>query len=122
MKKSNFIALILGTLAGALFAIGMCMALLPEWGLFYVGVVLGGVGIVLGLVTIIIWCKMENKHLPKWERKTVVAFILGLVGTILLGVGMCLCLAWEIYLWGIIVGILGIVSLIAMVPVIKGIK
>lgn len=32
MKKSNFIALILGTIGVVFFALGMCMALLPEWG------------------------------------------------------------------------------------------
>lgn len=31
MKKSNFAALILGTISGVFFALGMCMALLPEW-------------------------------------------------------------------------------------------
>ncbi len=31
MKKSSFVALVLGTVSGMLFAIGMCMALLPEW-------------------------------------------------------------------------------------------
>ena len=30
MKKSNFVALILGTISGVFFALGMCMALLPH--------------------------------------------------------------------------------------------
>lgn len=30
MKKSNFAALILGVIGGVFFALGMCMALLPE--------------------------------------------------------------------------------------------
>lgn len=30
MKKSNFIALILGTIGVVFFALGMCMAMLPE--------------------------------------------------------------------------------------------
>lgn len=38
MKKSGFIALILGTVSGVLFALGMCMALLPEWDAFTEGV------------------------------------------------------------------------------------
>ena len=30
MKKSNFVALILGTISGVFFSLGMCMALLTE--------------------------------------------------------------------------------------------
>lgn len=41
MKKSNFVAMILGTIGGILFALGMCMALIPEWNAFNQGVVLG---------------------------------------------------------------------------------
>ena len=42
MKKSNFDAMILGTIGGILFALGMCMALIPEWNAFRQGVVMGG--------------------------------------------------------------------------------
>ena len=42
MKKSNFVAMILGTIGGILFALGMCMALIPEWNAFRQGVVMGG--------------------------------------------------------------------------------
>lgn len=31
MKKSTFVAMILGIIGGILFALGMCMALIPEW-------------------------------------------------------------------------------------------
>ena len=43
MKKSNFIALILGTIGVVFFALGMCMALLPEWGMFNQGVICGAI-------------------------------------------------------------------------------
>lgn len=32
MKKKNFVTLLLATVGGILFALGMCMALLPQWG------------------------------------------------------------------------------------------
>ena len=64
MKKSSFVALIMGTVSGLLFALGMCMALLPEWNSFTEGVVFGAIGIVLSIITALIWCKMENKKLP----------------------------------------------------------
>lgn len=51
MKKSNFAALILGTISMVLFALGMCAALLPEWNLFRQGVI-GVIGIVVLLMLI----------------------------------------------------------------------
>ena len=63
MKKSSFVALVMGTVSGVLFALGMCMALLSEWNAFKEGVIVGSVGIVLIVITILVWCKMENKKL-----------------------------------------------------------
>ena len=50
MKKSSFAAMVLGTVSVVLFALGMCMALIPEWNAFYPGIVFGCVGLLLGLV------------------------------------------------------------------------
>ena len=44
MKKSNFIALILGTI---FFALGMCMALIAEWEMRQQGTICGVVGLVV---------------------------------------------------------------------------
>lgn len=52
MKKSNFVALILGTIGGVFFALGMCMALLPEWGMAQQGVICGVIGLVVLLVSL----------------------------------------------------------------------
>ena len=32
MKKKDFVTLILSTIGGILFSLGICMALIPEWG------------------------------------------------------------------------------------------
>lgn len=122
MKKSSFVALIMGTISGVLFALGMCMALLPEWNAFTEGVVFGTVGIVLGIITMLIWCKMENKKLPKMSEKNVLHTIYAVFSALVLGVGMCMCLVWQQIVWGTIVGLLGIIMLIALIPMIKGIK
>ena len=47
--------MLMGTVSGVLFALGMCMALIPEWGAFQPGIVFGCVGLLLGLVTVMIW-------------------------------------------------------------------
>ena len=122
MKKSSFVALVLGTVSGVLFALGICMALLPEWNAFTEGVILGGVGIILGIITALIWCKMENKKLPKINGKNVFRVIYTVIATLVLGVGMCMCLVWEQIIGGTLVGLLGIIMLIALIPMIKGIK
>jgi len=122
MKKSSFVALIMGTVSGVLFALGMCMALLPEWNAFTEGVVFGGIGIVLGIITSLIWGKMENKKLPKMSAKNVLRTIYAIIAALVLGVGMCMCLVWEQIIWGTLIGLLGIVMLIALIPMIKGIE
>jgi len=122
MKKSSFIALIMGTISGVLFALGMCMALLPEWNAFTQGVIFGGAGIILGIITALIWCKMENKKLPKMNVKNVLRTIYGVIAVLVLGLGMCLCLVWEQIVVGTLVGLVGIVMLICLIPMIKGIK
>ncbi|KAA8820462.1 hypothetical protein CSQ85_01345 [Bifidobacterium rousetti] len=52
MTRKNFVSMILGTIGGILFALGMCMGLLPEWNAFNQGVIVGLVGIVLPLMLI----------------------------------------------------------------------
>ena len=122
MKKSSFVALVLGTVSGVLFALGMCMALLPEWDAFTEGVIFGVIGVVLSIITVLIWCKMENKKLPKMNGKNILRTIYVIVAALVLGVGMCMCLVWEQIVWGTLVGLLGIIMLIAFIPMIKGIK
>ena len=122
MKKSSFVALLMGTVSGVLFALGMCMALLPEWNVFWEGVIFGGIGLVLGLTTLLVWCKMENKKLPKLNGKNVFRILYIVAAVLVLGAGMCLCLVWQQFVWGTVVGLVGIVMLIALIPMIKGIK
>ena len=61
MQKKNFVSMLLGTVGGILFAIGMCMCLLPEWGVFTQGIIIGAVGAVVLLAMLIVRRKMEGK-------------------------------------------------------------
>ena len=122
MKKSNFIALVLGTVSGVFFALGMCMALLPEWGMRNQGIVCGVIGMVLALITWITWRKMEGKAPIKVSGKTVGTILLGVIGALLLGVGMCLCMVFGKMVLGIVVGVIGIVVLLMLIPLTKGLK
>ncbi|MDD6479533.1 MAG: hypothetical protein PUF48_07025, partial [Oscillospiraceae bacterium] len=122
MKKSSFVTLILGTVSGVLFSLGMCMALLPEWNAFKEGVVFGAVGLVLGIITFFVWCKMENKKLPKMNGKNIFITAFGIVAVLIFGVGLCMCLVLNKIVFGTLVGLLGLVLLLSLIPMIKGIK
>lgn len=122
MKKSTFVAMILGTIGGILFALGMCMALIPEWNAFQPGVIMGVAGAVVLLLMVLVWRKMENKEPIKLSGKTIGATLIGIVGALLLGVGMCLTMVWSHMVVGIIVGTVGIVVLLCLIPFIKGLK
>lgn len=122
MKKSTFVSMILGTIGGILFALGMCMALIPEWNAFRPGVIMGALGIVVLLIMILVWRKMENKEPIKLSGKTIGATLIGIIGALLLGVGMCLTMVWSHMIAGIAIGIVGIVVILCLIPFIRGLK
>lgn len=122
MKKSTFVAMILGTIGGILFALGMCMALIPEWNAFKPGVIMGVIGAVVLLIMVLVWRRMENKTPVRLSGKTIGAMLMGIIGALLLGVGMCLTMVWHKMVAGILIGIVGIVVLLCLIPFIKGLK
>lgn len=122
MKKSSFVAMMLGTVSGVLFALGMCMVLLPEWNAFTQGIIFGAVGLVLGLITIFVWRKMEHKPPIKLTPKGFMALMFCAVGIPALGFGLGLCLVWENYIVGILIGLVGILLLLSLIPITKGLK
>ena len=77
--------------------------------------------------------RIRSKYLPKEaeskmdrirrldreaERPGIIAsLVLGVVGTLIFGTGMCCCLVWELFALGIAVGILGGILLGAAYPV-----
>lgn len=122
MKKSSFVAMILGTIGGILLSLGMCMCLLPEWDSFQPGIGMGCAGLVVLFIMVIVWRKMENKNPIVLSGKTIGATLLGIVGALLLGVGMCLVMVWSSLVVGILIGILGIVVLLCLIPFVKGLK
>lgn len=122
MKKSNFVALLLGTVSGVLFALGICMALLPEWNCFQPGVVFGCAGILLGIVTVLVWRRMEHKQPICVSGKSILSAVVGVMGVLALGVGMCFCMVWDKMILGIVVGLAGIAVLLCLIPLTKGIE
>jgi hypothetical protein len=122
MKKSSFAAMILGTASGVLFALGMCMALIPEWNAGQSGIVIGGTGVLLALVTVFVWRRMEHKGPIRISGKAVLSIVVGIAGALALGVGMCLSMVWDRLVAGIGIGLFGILILLCLIPLTKGIK
>ena len=122
MKKSSFVVLLMGTVSGMLFALGMCMALLPEWNATRPGIVFGAVGLVLALITVAVWRKMEGKAPIHISGKLILTVLVGIVGALALGMGMCFIMVWERLVPGILIGIVGIVVLLCLIPLTKGIQ
>lgn len=122
MKKSSFVAMILGIIGGLLFSLGMCMALIPEWNAFREGVIMGTAGLVVLLIMVLVWRKMEHKAPIKVSGKTIIAILVGVLGAALFGIGMCLVMVWSNLVLGILIGIVGIVVLLFLIPLTKGLK
>ena len=123
MEKKNFIALVFGVVGGLLFSLGMCMCLLPDWNLFNVGVGCAAVGAVILLITVIVYRKMSGAAPIKVNFKIVGKVLYGVLSSLVLGTGMAMIMAFEgMMLYGIIVGIVGIVMLLFLIPMCIGFK
>ena len=122
MKKSSFTALVLGLISGVMFALGMCMALLPQWGTFKEGIILGTIGIILAIVTVFVWRKLENKPKIKFTAKGVLTTVVSVAGALTFGAGMCFVLVWNKILVGTLIGIAGIIIMLCLIPLTVGIK
>lgn len=122
MKKNHFIALLVGNIGGLLFALGMCMCLLPEWNAFNEGVVATAVGAVILLILAIVSRIKSGKTGKPINWKVVGKVVYGTVAALVLGTGMCLIMVWNLMLPGILVGIVGIVMLLCLIPMCIGLK
>ena len=121
MKKSTFVNLIIGTIGGLLFALGMCLCLLPEWNAFRIGVVCTAISVVSLLVqSIVAWIRSGRKIKINWKIAGKVLY--GVFAALVLGVGMCMIMVWNLMLPGILVGIVGIVLLLMLIPLFLGLK
>ena len=63
---------------------------------------------------------IEEYHIPSLDLMERAA--LGVAGALLLGVGMCLSMVFGKMVAGIVVGLIGIVALLMLIPLAKGLK
>lgn len=122
MKKQDFITLLFGTVGLLVFALGMCMCLLPEWGMAGPGRLVTAVGLLVLLVLAAFWFRASGKKVQLPSPKVIASVVLGVAGALVLGVGMCMVMVWNMMLPGIVVGIVGIVLLLCLIPLTVGLK
>lgn len=122
MKTSHFITLVICVVAGLLFSLGLCMCLLPEWNSFTLGVVLAAIGgVALLTIGVVFYIKnAKNKAPINWKLVGKVSY--GVVSALTLGLGMCMIMVWNLMMWGIVVGIVGLVMLLFLIPMFLGLR
>lgn len=127
MKKETLIEIILGTIGGLIFAIGMCMCLIPEWNMFKAGVIVSIVGFIILLFMIPVY---KSSH-PKKEHKPinvgiVLTLVIGIVGSLIMGFGMSKIMVGNAsttdMIVGLIVGVIGLVICVLNYPIYAYIK
>ena len=111
--------MMLGTISLIFFALGMCMVLLPEWNSFKPGIAFGSAGLVLGLITLFVWRKMEHKAPVKFNGRIVLLVLVAIIGSLVLGLGMCFCMIWGNIILGTIIGTVGILVLLSLIPMVS---
>lgn len=127
MKKETLLEIILGTIGGLVFAIGMCMCLIAEWNMFTTGVIVALIGFIILLCIIPVY---RSTH-PKKQHKPVnwpivITWIIGLVGALIMGFGMSKVMGEQTstadMIIGIITGIVGLVICVLNYPIYAYIK
>ena len=129
MKKETLLEIILGTIGGLIFAIGMCMCLLPEWNMFKVGVITTIIGFVILLCIIPVYKAAHPKKAktPKQINwRIVLTWTVGVIGSLIMGFGMSKILVGNAstadMIVGIITGGVGLVICVLNYPVYAYIK
>jgi len=129
MKKETLLEIILGTIGGLVFAIGMCMCLLPEWNMFTAGVITTIIGFIILLCIIPVYKsshpKKAKEHKPiNWG--IVLTWTVGVVGSLIMGFGMSKILVGNAstsdMIVGLITGVVGLVICVLNYPVYAYIK
>ena len=129
MKKETLLEIILGTIGGLVFAIGMCMCLLPEWNMFNAGVITTIIGCIILLCIIPVY---KSSH-PKKEKENkqinwgiVLTWTVGVAGSLIMGFGMSKILVGNAstadMVVGLITGVVGLVICVLNYPIYAYIK
>lgn len=127
MKKETLLEIILGTVGGLIFAIGMCMCLIPEWKMLKAGIVVSVIGFIILLCIIPIYRKGKPKKLNKnTDWGLVLTFVVGIVGSLVMGFGMSKIMVNDPdqtdMIIGMVTGVIGLLVCVLNYPVYSYLK
>lgn len=127
MQKDTLLEIVLGTVGGVIFAVGMCMCLIPEWDLFKAGVAIAIIGFIVLLCIIPVYRKSHPRKIQKpINFSFVIAFIIGIIGALIMGFGMSKTMIEDAsssdMLIGIIIGVIGLLVCVLNYPVYSYLK
>lgn len=128
MKKETLLEIILGTIGGLVFSIGMCMCLIPEWNLFTAGVVVAIIGFIILLCIIPIYRKEHPKKVSnkKIDLGLLLTWVIGVVGALIMGFGMSKIMVQSPdkmdMIIGMITGVVGLLICVLNYPIYSYLK
>ena len=128
MKKETLLEIILGTVGGLIFAIGMSMALIPEWEMLKEGIIVGIIGFIILLCIIPVYRKSHPKTKAKKETDwgIIATWIIGVIGALVMGYGMSRVMVGTPnkadMIIGIITGVIGLIICVFNYPIYSYIK
>ena len=129
MKKETLLEIILGTIGGLIFAIGMCMGLIPEWDMLGTGIVVGIIGFIILLCIIPVHRKTHPRKIK--EKKEVdwglvATWVIGVIGSLVMGFGMSKIMVGDAskvdMIIGLITGVVGLIVCVLNFPIYSYIK
>lgn len=117
MKRETLLEIILGTIGGLGFAIGMCMCLIPEWDVLKEGAIVTGIGFIILLCIIPIYRLSHPKRMHgKVNWGIVITWVVGIVGALVMGFGMSKVMIGDPSKADLLIGIgTGVVGLLVCV-------
>jgi len=118
MKKDTLFEIILGTVGGLIFAVGMCMCLISEWDLLTAGIVVSIIGFIILLCIIPVYRKEHSKKAnnKKTDWGLVLTWLIGIIGSLIMGFGMSKIMVGSPEKMDMIIGMItGVVGLLICV-------
>lgn len=129
MKKETLLEIILGTVGGLIFAIGMCMGLIEEWDMLSAGIIVG----IIGFIILLFIIPVHRKSHPKKERERkktdwglVLTWIIGVIGALIMGFGMSKIMVGSPQkmdmIIGMVTGVIGLLICVLNYPIYSYLK
>ena len=128
MKKNTLLEILLGTIGGLIFGIGLCMCLIPEWNLLTAGIIVSIIGFIILLCIIPIYRKEHPKKVnnKKSDWGLVLTWLFGIVGSLIMGFGMSKIMVDSPekidMIIGMVTGVIGLLICVLNYPIYSHLK